>query len=222
VQLEIVALRPELERPAEPPAEGMGAVEVARAHASRLRTLHASAATERATAAETLANALHKQVIGCVEELGRNIRDPFRETDPAACTSIDNAAPPDPRANLWAQQIIKTAREVDFFPNLAKGTWWTRLRLTVFGHTLRYCAVIQKVGHGETGVLAVTAFAEVLPPRVAGDEERQQPERVLRSSPADSVTLVYGDDPAARWHEVSSLLDGTLACAVANFAQQLG
>jgi fido (protein-threonine AMPylation protein) len=220
--LEIVALRSELERPAEPPAKGAGAVEVARAHAHRLRTLQTSAATERAPAAEALANAIHSRVNTCVEELGRNIRDEFRETDPAAQTSVDSAAPPDPKANFWAAQIMKTAREVDFFANLAKGAWWTRLHLTVFGHTLRYCAVIQKVGHGETGVLAVTAFAEGLPARVPGEDERPQPKRVLRSSTADSVTLVYGDDPAARWHEVRSLLEGTLAGAVANFAQQLG
>lgn len=221
-RLEIVALRSELERPAESTLEGAGAVEVARAYAERLRTLKASGVTQRALEAEVLAKAVHERILAYVDELGQSVRDQFREIDSQAWTSVDSAMPPDSKALFWSAQIIRTAREVDFFTNLTRGTWWTRLHLTVLGHTLRYGAVVQKVGHGETGVLAVTAFAETLPQRDAEDEERPLPQPALRSSPSDSVTLVYGDDSEARWDEICALLDSTLAAAVASFAQQLG
>ncbi|MDQ1306209.1 MAG: hypothetical protein QG671_2041, partial [Actinomycetota bacterium] len=50
----------------------------------------------------------------------------------------------------------------DFYTNITGGTWWASLRLTVLGQKLRYVAVLQKVGHGETGVLALTIFAEAV------------------------------------------------------------
>lgn len=220
-RLEIVALRSELERPAEPAIEGTGALSVARAYAHQLRAHREVGHTERATQAEVLAGTLHEKVIAYLDELGTGVRDQFREADPQARSVIDHASPPDERAKFWSAQIIRTAREVDFFTNLGKGTWWTRLHLTVLDQTLRFVVAIQRVGHGETGVLAVTVFAEVLAPR-GPDEDRPLPTPLLRSTPADSVTLHFSNDPEARWAEVCEFIDNTLAAAVSQFAQRLG
>jgi Fic family protein len=159
-RLEIVALRSELERPAEPAPAGAGALAVAHAYAQRLRTLQQAKLTERATATELLAGQLHEKVVTYFDELSTVIRDQFREADPHAESSVNAAKPSDERATYWRKQIIRTAREVDFFANLSKGSWWTRLHLVVFSQTLRFVTVIQRVGHGESGVLAVTIFAE--------------------------------------------------------------
>lgn len=83
-RLEIVALRSELERPAEPTAEGAGALAVARAYAQRLRALQQAELTERTTKAESLAGELHQRVVARLGELGEGIRDQFREADPQA------------------------------------------------------------------------------------------------------------------------------------------
>jgi len=221
-RLEIVALRSELEQPAEPTAEGAGALGVARAYANRLLALQQTEITERSTKAEALAGALHKKIIAHLDELGSGICDQFREADSQARSSIDYAAPPDERSKYWSVQIIRTAREVDFFTNLGKGSWWTRLHLSVLSGTLRFVVVVQRVGHGETGVLAVTVFAEELAPRGTEDDDRPLPTALFHSTPSDSVTLVFGDDPEARWVEVCELIDNTLAAAVASFAQRLG
>jgi fido (protein-threonine AMPylation protein) len=66
-RLEIVALRSELERPAEPAAEGTGALAVARAYAHRLRALQQAELTERATKIEILAGQLHDKVVEYLE-----------------------------------------------------------------------------------------------------------------------------------------------------------
>lgn len=220
-RLEIVALRSELERPAEPAAEGTGPLAVAAAYAHRLRELQQTKLTDRAAKAEVLADELHNKIVAYLEPLGFGVRDHFREADPQARASIDHANPPDERAKYWSAQIIRTAREVDFFANLRKGSWWTRLHLVVLGDTLRFVAVIQRVGRGEAGVLAVTVFAESVSPRTP-EEDRPLPIPLLRSTPADSVTLAFSDDADARWPEISELIDKTLAAAVAKFAQQLG
>jgi Fic family protein len=221
-RLEIVALRSELERPAEPTAEGTGALGVARAYANRLRALQQTELTERSTKAESLAGTLHKRIIAYLTDLGAGVCDQFREADSQARSSIDHAAPPDERAKYWSAQIIRTAREVDFFTNLGKGSWWARLHLSVLGETLRFVVAIQRVGHGETGVLAVTVFAEELVARGTEDDDRPLPTVLFNSTPSDSVTLVFGDNPDVRWVEICELVDGTLAAAVASFAQRLG
>lgn len=221
-RLEIVALRSELERPTEPIAERTGALGVARAYAQRLRELQQAELTERTTRAEALARELHNKIVVYLEELGSGVRDQFGEADPQARSSIDHASPPDDRARFWSLQIIRTAREVDFFTNISKGSWWTRLHLVVLGQTLRFVVAIQRVGQGETGVLAVTVFAEAVTPRASEDDDRPLPTPLFRSTPADSVTLAFSDDPEARWAEISELIDNTLAAAVARFAQQLG
>ncbi len=221
-RLEIVALRSELERPAEPTAEGSGALAVARAYAHRLRAIQQAELTERATKAEVLAEELHKKVVAYLGELGAEIRDQFREADPQAHSSMADATPPYETAKYWQIQIVRTAREARFFTNLNKGSWWTRLHLTVLGETLRFVVVIQRVGPGETGVLAVTVFAESVTPRTSEDDELLLPTPLIESTPTNSVTLVFSDDPDARWVEVCELIDNTLAAAVAKFASQLG
>jgi hypothetical protein len=79
---------------------------------------------------------------------------------------------------------------------------------------------VQRVGRGETGVLAVTAFAESV--QSHGESDQARPVPLLSSTPEDSVTLVYTDSPDNRWPEVSELTDRTLAAAIASFSNSLG
>jgi Fic family protein len=221
-QLEIVALRSELERPATTSLVGAGPVEVARASVQRLRSLEQAGASKRAAAVQYLAQALHERINAYLLETGTELKLQFAEADSHARQAVDHAAPPDSKANYWSAQIIRTAREVDFFANLQHGTWWSRLHLTVLGQTLRFVACIQKVGHGESGVLALTMFAEVLSQGSAPDEPKPLPTVILRSTPTDSVTLVHGDDVETRWSECCELLDRGLAAALSNFVKDLG
>lgn len=195
---------------------------MARAHAQRLLAHQHAELADRATKMEDLAGPLHRRIVAYVDELGSGIRDQFREADPQAKSHVTQTTPPKKEAKYWKIQIVRTAREAGFFTNLSEGSWWTRLHLTVLGETLRFVVVIQRVGPGETGVLAVTVFAESVTPHPSEDDERPLPTPLLESTPTDSVTLVFSDDPDARWVEVCELIDSTLAAAVAKFAQQLG
>lgn len=153
-RLEIVALRSELERPAEPAVSGTSPLDVAMAYADHLRALQDADRTARVSRAAALAASLHERIREYVRELGDGVRDQFLPVDEQARASVVDAAPPEERSRYWAAQLIRTAREVDFFTNLTAGSWWTRLHLTVLDITMRYVAAVQKVGHGDTGVLA--------------------------------------------------------------------
>jgi hypothetical protein len=221
-RLEIVALRAELERPAKPSSITAGAVSVARAYADRLKDLRAAGTAEKQERAEDLAAVVHTRLVPHLEDLSRGLEGAFREVDSEARYTLFNAAPPDPRATYWKRQTISAARQVDFYANLTQGTWWIRLHLTVLGQTLRYLVIIQKVGHGETGVLALTAYAESLVPEPPDEIEAHTPEPLLDLKPTDSVTLVYTHDVDERWEEIEQFVDHTLSAAVDRFAQRLG
>jgi hypothetical protein len=220
-RLEIVALRGELERPVRP-AVSAGAVSVARAYAERIRDLKSIDAAEIARLAAELAAIVQGRLFALLNELGGSLRDAFREVDPEAGYSLDRAAPPSENAKYWRRQVIAAARQVDFYTNLAQGSWWVRLHLTVLGQTLRFLVAVQKVGHGETGWLAITTYAESLAPESRDDGEVHAPEPLLDLKPTDSVTLVYSADADSHWDEICQLVDQTLSAAVSRFARGLG
>ncbi|MGL5863946.1 MAG: hypothetical protein ACRCY9_22110, partial [Phycicoccus sp.] len=153
--------------------------------------------------------------------LGKALEEQFRGLDTRAHARIYSAAPPDERARWWRAQIVRTARREDFHANLADGTWWSQLRLRVLGADLRYVAVVQKVGQGETGVLALTVFAESVPAD-PDDSTASSFEPLLKGSQGESVTLVHSDELGARWNEVNGVIDRTLAASIAEFAEGLG
>ena len=221
-RLEIVALRAELERPAQPTADGSGAVEVARAYVDRLKMLRAGQSATRIAETEALADALNEKIEQRLQDLGNQLADQFRVLDPSANFTVYRAGPPDERSTWWRAQIIRAARHARFFVNLAHGTWWAQLRLSVSGEALRFVVVTQKVGQGETGVIALTVFAESVPIVVDDQPELQRQFRtLLRASDAESATFVVTDDVEARWPEVADIIDRTLAATIARFAEGL-
>lgn len=215
-ELEVIALRSELERPAITVAESSAAVDVARAYAERLLDLRAASSAERAAEAEQLASELQQRVEERLEADADELEKAFQPVG-GRVGSILTAAPGGDRAHYWRRQLIRTAREVDFFTNLAKGSWWVELRLDVLGQRLIYVVAIQKVGHGETGVLALTAFGELLTP----DDPESPAVPAFTPTTQDSVTFVYPDDADARWPEAAEVIERTLAASISAFGQQL-
>src|SRR5262249_29156826 len=108
------------------------------------------------------------------------------------------------------------------YTNLADGAWWVSLLMEALGERLRYLAIVQKVGHGETGVLALTVYAELARPESDETATAVEPEPALELSPTDSVTLAYTDRFADRHEEAEELLRRTLRSAVERFVGRLG
>ena len=214
-----IALRSELIRPVEAVPTG-GALEVARAYAQRLRALNTDRNEAKSKQTVDLADDLHRRVANYLSGVRPQLQDAFRLADPTATAALDNGAPGTEHGQYWRAQLVRTANAVDFYTNLRDGSWWVNLRLHVLGQALRFVVAVQRVGRGDTGVLAVTTFAESLDRTGEGDEKR--PAVLLHPDPDDSVTLVYSDDAAARWPEVVELVDRTLAAAIAAFSSGLG
>lgn len=223
-ELEIVALRSELEQPTLIEASpGRGALAVLDAGIDRLRELGgATGAAERAERVAGLAGSLHERVTDWFRGMATTLQQRLRDgVDPQARATVADAAPPDERAHYWRRQVVEAANSVDFFANLHHGVWWTRLHVDVFGQALRYLAFLQKVGQGETGVLTLTAYAEIMSSR-GDDEARPDPHVAVISTPTETVTWAYTDDADSQWDSVAQVLDTTLATALARFTASLG
>lgn len=221
-RLEMVALRAELERPTVPQTTKSGAVDVARAYVERIRARRELDAADRARAVAELALTTNARVEARLRTLGQELAEQFRALDANAEAVVFVAAPPGEKALWWRAQVVRAASGAGFFVNLTEGTWWSILRITTLGLQLRYGVVTQKVGRGETGVLAVTVFAESVPTIHDGPGDGSPSfTPLLSAAETDSVTLVHGDDLEARWPEISDILDETLAAAVAAFAENL-
>ena len=95
-----------------------------------------------------------------------------------------------------------------------------QLGVSALNEELRYVVAAQKVGHGETGVVAVTLFAESVPTRAPGDDW-EPPTTLIRPTSADSVTLTQKDSVEDRWAEICNVIERTLAAAVAEFGKLL-
>lgn len=218
-RLERIALTSALTRPVEAIPAGMGAVDVARAHAERLRILGQRRDDRQGQLTRALARAMHGRLGEYLRDVRDQFEDAFQPVDSETIVRVNEASPPQEQARWWHAQLVRAANAVDFNSNLREGSWWTQLRLTVLGQTLRYVVAIQKVGRGEMGVLAVTAFADSV--ENPADREAVHPVSLLTPTPDDSVTLIYSDSAEARWPEVCDLVDRTLAAAIASFGNSL-
>jgi hypothetical protein len=161
-------------------------------------------------------------MLGYLDDQAKSLQETLRTVDPTAKAWVDHCMPPGDKARWWRRQIVAAARDIDFYANLADGSWWVRLQMEALGERLRYLAVVQKVGHGETGVLAVPAYAELVRPESDEVSTAVEPEPALDIAPTDSVTLAYTAASAARYAEVEDLLHRTLRQAVERFVDRLG
>ena len=225
-ELEIGALRSELERPVtadQTLTEGGGALAVLEAGIGRLRELRmASGTTDRAIRTTALANALQGKVYSWLDDMREKIGTLLRTgIDADARATVASAAPPSEEARYWRRQVIQAARSVDFFVNLHDGVWWTRLQVVAFEQKLRYLVFLQKVGRGETGVLTLTVYAEIMGTD-HNEESAAVADPVVVSSPTETVTWTWTDSPDTLWTSVADVLDTTLASALAKFTSGLG
>src|ERR1022692_1641749 len=219
-QLEMAALTSTLTHPVAA-AQERNARDVIQSYARRLQQLKTASQAEKADAVMMLARETHAMIAGHLDEQREQLEASLREVDWTSRVAIFEAAPPDERSRWWRRQLIQAARGVDFYTNLSDGSWWTQLRLDALGERLRYLIAVQKVGHGETGILAITVHAELAHPE-SDEAVAIEPEPALELAPTDSVTLAYTDHAQERWPEIEDLIRRTLREATERFVGRLG
>jgi len=217
--LELVALTAELSAPVSQATRAVGAAQVAHELVGRLRDRKKTENEQRAQATARLADDMQRLVVEELRRLRSEFEPDFRSVDNTARITVSSAKPGDKRAKWWHGQIVYTARRVDFFADLSDGSWWTVIHVTALNQVLRFLVVIQKVGRGDVGVLAVTTFGEVIDRQ--SDRSPIEYWRAFEPTARDSVTLVHTNSAEERRQEVVELIDRTLSTALKYFVDQL-
>ncbi|MGL5828669.1 MAG: Fic family protein, partial [Angustibacter sp.] len=152
--VQIIALRAEL----EPIAEGrstLAAPELASARVAHILGQRTAQGPHRSGQVIAYANDLLDRVadylLGVQEALARAF-GPLGEV----IAQFDREPMAGPRAHYWRAEVISAARAAEFYVNRSSGVAWARMRLQIDEGRFNYVAVVQKVGYGESGVLAVT------------------------------------------------------------------
>lgn len=222
-RLEIEVLRAELERPSLPTPQSTQPQNVAKAYVERLLRTRAQEEETLRDATNTTAAEVQRRTREWLVVEGDALRAAFLPIDRGRSIFVDSATPDDgERAQFWRGQIVRAANALDFFTNLRDGTWWCHLKVSVLGEVLRYLPVVQKVGHGETGVLALSVFAEFVEPPDPNDPySRPGFTAALEVRPEDSLTFTAGEDIDRRLDELYEVLERTLALAVDALGRRL-
>ncbi|HZN18000.1 MAG TPA: Fic family protein [Micromonosporaceae bacterium] len=190
-QLEIVALRTELERPAVVALAAESAVNIARAYAERLRPLRRGTQTQEVRQTEAFGGAVQRRVRTHLQSVADSLAATFRTVDPATTATVRLDSPT---------------------PVLY---WSVRLDLDTLDAKLKYLVRIASMA--EPTVLRVDIVATAKQP--AGRDA--QPGPLINPAPTDTVTLLANDDLDRRWPEIEELLDRTLAATVDSFGRGL-
>jgi Fic family protein len=192
--------------------------DLAKAFASRLNEKAESALNEKRFKAEKLALELQSRIKDLLEASGAEVSGQMQLPSLDFRAWVDSAQPPEPKSKYYAGQIIVSARAVGFYSNHTNGTWWSCLSILVNGKKMKFVAVVQKVGHGESGVLAVTVSAEEY---FASSENSASDERsyddLLRVSSTDWVNMSSETPVHEVWPEVKAFIDKMLFAALAEF-----
>jgi hypothetical protein len=140
-------------------------------------------------------------IVAYLEDQQKDLRDSLRMLDPHSRLTLFEGKPPEENAHWWKWQLREAAQSLDFHANLAEGSWWAHLRMDLLGARLRFLVAVQRVGPGESGMLAVTVYAEMVYPDAVpaepGSDETSivsEPEPALELAPTDSVTFFYTDE----------------------------
>jgi Fic family protein len=193
------------------------AVEVANEYAKRLKAQLEFSDKERKNQAEALAAALHERINETLTTTAVALRESLSIADDRCDSWMKAARPGETESTYWKASIIRAAREVDFYANIHDGAWWNMMNLKFLGASMRYAVVVQKVGHGETGILAVTFFAET-----KGQDDGESLEKLVRLTPADGSRMLHTDELDDVWAGVDIGINKTMTAAVSRFLELVG
>lgn len=221
-RLEEYAITAELE--SAPKHAGSTAVQVAAEWAKRLKAKFEHSDAEKKAGIERLSEELQSRLLDSIHLTESQLREQFGSLDERYDSWVVQAAPPAEESHYWRAETIRAAREVDFFTNIQNGTWWITLSLKLLGGGFRFGAVFQKVGHGETGIGALSFFSETFAPRnqTVSEEQVTQGQSLLRLRSNDGVRYLHTDNVDDVWGEVEDAVNRTLTASLGRYLDMLG
>ena len=117
------------------------------------------------------------------------------------------------RGHWWRYQIVQTARRLDYWANQSENKYWIRSDLALDEDRLRMVVSLHHYGLPVSGIMAVSAFAELLHRASADDDgaDQQHVDRELVDCIDSEFTFNKDDDSEQLRRDLESWLDDALA-----------
>ncbi len=179
------------------------------------RQRHRAEILEQRRQVNQVAEALLPQMADAVEARLGEAKAEFDALRVPFTWSVDSGGSHDvpDRGYYWQHQIVQTARRLDYWANQQENKYWIRSYLTLDEDRLRLVVSVHHYGLPVSGIMAVSAFAEILHRASADDDDADQHHvnRELVDCIDSEFTFNEADDGDQLHRDLESWLDDALA-----------
>ena len=133
---------------------------------------------------------------------------------PFSCRVVSGGSHDVPaRGHWWSYQIVQTARRLDYWANQSENKYWIRSDLALDEDRLRMVVSLHHYGLPVSGIMAVSAFAELLHRASADDHgaDQQHVDRELVDCIDSEFTFSKADAGEQLRRDLESWLDDAMA-----------
>ena len=134
--------------------------------------------TERKRSANVVAASLQTAAVEYLESQGCEISQSLNEAGLAVERTIDLGGPGE-RAHWYHHQVVRTAREARHWANLNEDRFFIKLAINPEDQSqtprLIFVVSLHHVGRQLTGIMAATAFAQIVSSRLATSDDNEEP-----------------------------------------------
>ncbi len=125
---------------------------------------------------------------------------------------VESGGSHDDRGHYWRYQIVQTARRLDYWANQSENNYWIRSDLMLDQDRLRMVVSLHHYGWPVSGIMAVSAFAEILH-RASAEAavDQHHVDRELVDCIDSEFTFSEADAGPQLRRDLESWLDDTLA-----------
>ena len=177
------------------------------------RQLHRAEVLEQRRHVNHVAEGLLPKMVTAIETRLGEAQDEFDALGVPFASRVESGGSQDDRSHWWRYQIVQTARRLDYWANQSENKYWIRSDLALDEDRLRMVVSLHHYGLPVSGIMAVSAFAELLHRASADDDgaDQQHVDRELVHCIDSEFTFSEADASEQLNRDLESWLDDALA-----------
>ena len=177
------------------------------------RQLHRAAVLEQRRHVNHVAEGLLPKMVTAIETRLGEAQDEFDALGVPFASRVESGGSQDDRSHWWRYQIVQTARRLDYWANQSENKYWIRSDLALDEDRLRMVVSLHHYGLPVSGIMAVSAFAELLHRASADDHsaDQQHVDRELVDCIDSEFTFSKADAGEQLRRDLESWLDDAMA-----------
>ena len=156
-----------------------------------------------------------------LDSQAHSIREQLSEAGLAVDCIIDCGGPGD-REHWYRAQVVQTARDASHWANLNEDRFFIKLSTNPQGQSrtprLIFVVSLHHVGRQLTGIMAATAFAQIVNTKDYGPEGEEPAGPDFRNCTLDAFTFTSDDDAGSVAHRFTAWIEAPLSIALRHWS----